>query len=81
MEKQNSKENREFVVRSYSKSELAWLYFPTASSTHVATNHLMSWIKRCRPLMDTLMAAHYNRNSKWFSPRQVEAIVQYLGCP
>ncbi|MBR6196293.1 MAG: DUF4248 domain-containing protein, partial [Bacteroidaceae bacterium] len=46
--------NSEFPVRSYGKSELALLYFPTATSKHTAVSHLMSWIRRCAPLNDEL---------------------------
>ena len=42
-----------FKIKSYSKAELAMLYFPD-SDPHVAVNHLMRWIYKCKPLMDDL---------------------------
>ena len=41
-----------FKIKSYSKAELAMLYFPD-SDPHVAVNHLMRWIYGCKPLMET----------------------------
>ena len=37
-----------FKIKSYSKAELAMLYFPD-SDQHVAVNHLMRWIYGCKP--------------------------------
>ena len=44
----------DFNIRAYGKGELALLYFPTASTSHSAVNHLMAWINRCTPLRDKL---------------------------
>ena len=70
-----------FRIRSYSKAELAMCYFPTTPNPHTAVNHLMSWIKRCTPLYGSLVRHGYTNTSKWFSPRQVRLIVEYLGEP
>ena len=75
-------------IRSYAKSELAMLYFPD-SDPHVATNHLMQWIKRCPPLMDALASCYQDalascyqsKNAKFFSPQAVRHIVEFLGEP
>lgn len=70
-----------FRVRSYSKQELAMLYFPE-SLPHVATNHLTSWIKGCRQLHRELTALpSYNRHAKFYSAQQVRLITEYLGEP
>ena len=42
-------------IRSYSKKELALLYFPD-SHPHTASNHLMRWINRNRELCQALEA-------------------------
>ena len=68
------------TIKSYPKSELAQLYFPD-SDPHVATNHLMQWIKRCPPLMDALAGCYQSKNAKFFSPQAVRHIVEYLGEP
>ena len=56
------------------------LYFPD-SDPHVATNHLMQWIKRCPPLMDALASCYQSRHAKFFSPQAVRHIVEFLGDP
>lgn len=71
---------RSLELRAMGKSELAALYFP-ASQPKTALNHLMAWVKRCRPLTDELLGMGYRPQDKWFTPRQVEAIVRHLGEP
>lgn len=66
--------------KAMSKTELALMYFP-ASQPKTALNHLMSWIKRCRPLMEKLLETGYRTQDKWLTPRQVEAVMYYLGEP
>lgn len=70
-----------FKIRSYTKKELALLYFPTASTPHAAVNHLMAWIKRCYDLCESLTEIGYQKNAKYFTPREVRLIVEYLGEP
>ena len=67
-------------IRSYSKQELAMLYFPD-SDPRTATNHLMRWINRNQSLLRELHAAGYYSHSKFFTTRQVCAIIDYLGDP
>lgn len=71
----------EFTIRAYSKQELALLYFPTASSPHTAVNHLMSWIRRCTPLWHELESMGYMKMRKYFTPREVKAIIDNIGEP
>jgi len=70
-----------FVIRSYSKKELSLCYFPTSENPHSAVNRLMAWINRCEPLCKALEAEGYQKTSKWFSPREIRLIIQYLGEP
>lgn len=68
--------NKVFIT----KKELALRYFPD-SEPHVAVNHLNSWIRRCKPLMEELNATHLSRWAKTYSPRQQALIEKYLdGC-
>lgn len=69
-----------FTIQSYTKKELALLYFPSATP-HVAVNHLMSWISRCKPLHDALLDQGYQKTTKWLSPHEVKLITEYLGEP
>ena len=70
-----------FEIRSYTKKELALLYFPTATNPHTAVNHLMSWIRRCTPLHEELHRMIMITTPKCFTPREVKAIVGYIGEP
>ncbi|MCR5394104.1 MAG: DUF4248 domain-containing protein [Bacteroidales bacterium] len=71
----------EFEIRAYTKKELALCYFPSSTNPHTAVNRLMSWINRCEPLHSMLEMNGYRKMSRWFSPREVELIVDYLGEP
>ena len=71
----------EFKVKAYGKSELAMLYFPDAGSAHTAVNHLMSWIHRNPELSEELMKMGYRKSDKFFTPKQVAVIADYLGEP
>ena len=67
-------------IHSYSKQELAMLYFPD-SDPRTATCHLMRWINRISQLRKELAATGYYPHSKYFTSRQVCAILDYLGEP
>lgn len=71
---------KQFSIQSYTKKELALMYFPD-SAPRTAVNHLMAWIRRCTPLREQLNHAGYRTTSKCFTPRQVKAIVDQLGEP
>lgn len=66
--------------RSYYKSELALLYFP-GSDPHAATCRLMGWIRRCDELRARFDACHSSKYAKFFTPKEVALIVEYLGEP
>ena len=70
----------DFKIRMYTKKELAFMYFPE-SMPRTAVNHLMAWIRLCTPLWNELLKMGYCKTSKSFSPKQVKAIVEYLGEP
>lgn len=71
----------EFKVKAYGKSELALQYFPDAASAHTAVNHLMSWIHRHPVLSEGLARMGYRKSAKFFTPKEVAMIVEYLGEP
>ncbi len=70
----------DFKIRMYTKKELALMYFPE-SMPRTAVNHLMAWIHLCTPLWNELLAMGYHKTCKAFPPKQVKAIVEYLGEP
>ena len=68
------------MFKSYSKSELALQYFPN-SDPHVALNRLNAWIRRCPPLTEALADCNQSTHAKYFSPKAVRLILEYLGEP
>ena len=70
----------DFTIKAYTKKELALLYFPD-STPRVAVNHLMAVIRRNDMLWDELQATGYKTTNKVFTPRQVNAIFEWLGAP
>ena len=75
------KDDINFAIRTYGKSELALLYFPASCTAHTAVNHLMSWVNRCKDLKRELEKAGYKKTAKYFTPKEVTKIVEYLGYP
>ena len=82
MEKVKEKQGggEEFIIRPYTKKELALLYFPH-SNPRTAARHLMTWLVRCQPLMAELHQLGYQSTDKTFTPRQVRCVVDHLGEP
>ena len=69
-----------FKIKSYSKKELALLFFPD-STPGTAVKHLMALIRRNDMLWDELQEMGYYSKSKTFTPRQVQAIIEWMGAP
>ncbi len=67
-------------MRSYTKQELALLYFPTASP-EAAQKRLYRWINRNPQLVAELQSCHTSKNAKYWSRPQVEKIIYYLDEP
>ena len=73
-------EEQDFIIRPYSKKELALMYFPD-SMPNTAVRRLMSWIRHCPELWNELRSAGYKQTSHGFTTKQVRLIVYYLGSP
>ena len=69
----------EAVCRDFRRHD-ELLYFPV-SMPGTAVKHLMTTIRRCDMLWDELQAMGYNNRRKTFTPREVRAIVEWLGAP
>ena len=70
----------QFKIRSYSKKELALMFFPD-STPETAVKHLMTMIRRNDMLWDELQEMGYNKRRKTFTPREIKAIFDWLGVP
>ena len=79
-QKRNMNKDKPFVRRMYQKQELALLYFPHLRP-HAATNRLLRWINHCGELRRELQLTFYNTHARYFTVRQVDLIVYYLGEP
>lgn len=75
----NQKENY-FVIKSYTKAELAHLYNPDFC-IKVALQILRRWILYNPALLHELEEEGYRPRNRFLSPRQVSTIVHYLGEP
>lgn len=69
-----------FPRRSYSKKELAALYFPL-TSYNAAVRHLMDWVNNCPALRSRLDELGYVTKMRLLTPAQVGAIFDFLGEP
>ena len=74
------KTNTEFKLQTYYKSELAMMYFPQSDKRNAVQN-LKRWIRKCTQLTRELKVAGYMPTRKFYSRREVELIVKYLGEP
>ena len=68
-------------IKSYGKSELALLFFPNATTPIGALSNLNSWIRGNKQLSDELRSCGMPPKSKFFTPKEVALIFQYLGEP
>ena len=68
------------LIRSYTKSELATMYFPIGSTSN-ALRRLNRYIHHAHGLMPALLATGYRVNDRHFTRRQVQLIFEYLGEP
>ena len=66
--------------RPYTKKELALLYFPD-STPETAVKHLMTMIRSNDMLWDELQEMGYYNRRKTFTPREVQAIFDWIGAP
>lgn len=73
-------EERKFIIRTYSKAELAHMYNPEMPIVS-AMRKLRHWIRKNAELTRNLDAAGANKYDHSYTPRQVTFITQYLGEP
>ena len=74
------KEEKEWRIRPYYKSELAQAYAPDICPG-AALNRLAMWIKTNTQLSEALAQTNYRVTQRMFTSRQVALIFEYLGEP
>lgn len=70
----------DFIIRAYTKVELAQLYSPGREPA-AALQNLYRWIRKCTPLDTELRQIGYNKHRHSFLKREVETIRKHLGEP
>ena len=70
----------EFIVRSYTKTELAQLYSPGREPA-AALQNLYRWMRKCTDLSEELRKSGYDKYRHSFLKREVEIIHNHLGDP
>ena len=73
-------EEHKFIIRTYSKAELAHLYNPDMPLVS-AMRKLRQWIRRNKLLSSALAEAGENKRDHSYPPLQVRLITRYLGEP
>jgi len=71
----------DFKIRSYSKKELALMYFPHSNNAHSAVNLFMSRLNRYPDIIQELERMGYRKTDKIFTPRMVAYLFEELGEP
>lgn len=69
----------DFIIRSYTKAELAQLYCGTRPV--LALQKLYRWMRKNTALTQALSEVNYNKYRHSFLKREVRLIVYYLGEP
>lgn len=75
-----NRNDEEFKVRTYKKSELALMYFPN-STKEAASRSFRRWLTRSSAMMNELDNVGYDKNRQYLLKTEVEIIVKYLGEP
>jgi hypothetical protein len=78
--KEENTTEAEFIIRSYTKAELAQLYCPGLAPV-LALQKLSRGMRKTPPLTQALSDVNYNKYRHSFLKREVRLIVYYLGEP
>jgi hypothetical protein len=73
-------DHKEFQVRTYGFGELAQLYFPHITKAS-ASRMFSQWIHTCPELVQKLESASWKKRSKYFTPKQVKALIGHFDPP
>lgn len=73
-------ERTPFVVRAYDKIELARLYLGRYTD-RIALRRFNEWLQYSPQLWKALQSTGVDVSTRYFTPRQVEIIVEHLGEP
>ena len=75
------KENKKFVIRSYGKSEFAWLMFPKMKDPNAAQDKLLRWIKKDPKLHKKLLRLANSKDDNEYTMEQIKLMIDKWGEP
>ena len=70
-----------FEIRTYGKSEFAWLMFPTMRDPGSAQDKLLRWIKRDPRFHERLVQLSTSKDDNDYNPRQIRMLIDKFGAP
>ena len=70
-----------FKMKSYGKSEFAWMMFPKMKNPRAAQDKLLRWIKKDPKFHEQMLGMGLSSHNKDYSPDQVRAMVEKFGAP
>ena len=70
-----------FKIKSYGKSEFAWMMFPKMRDPSAAQDKLLRWIKKDRKFHQQLLGMGFSPYDNDYSPEQVRVMVEKFGAP
>jgi len=71
---------KDFVIRTYGFNELAQQYFPNITPKS-ASRMFRNWITSNSNLAEILTELKWRKGLKYFTPKQVKAIIEHLDPP
>lgn len=72
--------DKQFEIRTYGYNELAQLYFPNVTKSS-ASRMFGLWINASKWLKDELIQLNWQKRQKYFTPKQVKAIIAQFDPP
>ena len=76
----NGMEKKSFETRTFGFGELAQFYFPHITKAS-ASRMLSQWIHSCPELVTKLLELNWKKRAKYFTPKQVKALIGHFDPP
>ena len=70
-----------FRIKSYGKSEFAWMMFPKMQDPSAAQDKLLRWIKKDQRFFKRLLRLAITKNDNNYSKEQIRLLVDKFGEP
>ena len=70
-----------FTIKSYGKSEFAWMMFPKMRNPEAAQNKLLRWIKKDPRFHKRILRLASTKDDNEYSKEQIRLLVEKYGAP